>query len=225
MPHAGEKSVEGCPFIGCSRGAFPLPSMARPLNLPYFVHVNTFHAGACSLYCSLIGFATRKWEGIVTTVIRGAGFAVVAALWTAVALAAASEEPATGTSEGPYAEGVAAADAGDWELAAMRFSEATLADPESADAFNMLAYSQRHLGDLETAIANYGRALELDPRHKGALEYLGEAHSCSSEISTERNSSLQRLNASACSAAKNWTSCAKRLNGTKPEASSAARLL
>ena len=112
----------------------------------------------------------------MTTVIRGAGFAVVAALWTAFALAAASEEPATGTSEGPYAEGVAAADAGDWALAAMRFSEATLADPESADAFNMLAYSQRHLGDLETAIANYGRALELDPRHKGALEYLGEAH-------------------------------------------------
>ena len=111
----------------------------------------------------------------MTTAIRGVGFAVATALWAAVALAAATEEPATSTSNGPYAKGVAAADAGDWELAAMRFSEAALLDPESADAFNMLAYSQRHLGDLETAIANYGRALELDPRHRGALEYLGEA--------------------------------------------------
>ncbi len=111
----------------------------------------------------------------MTTATRSVGLAVAAALWATIALAAGTEAPATSTGDGPYAEGVAAADAGDWALAAMRFSEATILDPESADAFNMLAYSQRHLGDLETAIANYGRALELDPRHEGALEYLGEA--------------------------------------------------
>jgi len=47
-------------------------------------------------------------------------------------------------------------------------------DPGNPDAYNYLAYSQRHLEQLDAAMENYNRALEIDPDHKGALEYQGE---------------------------------------------------
>ena len=112
----------------------------------------------------------------MATGIRGLGLALASALWATLALAAGPEEPATDdAATGPFVEGMAAAESENWEDAVLRFSEAAQLDPESADALNMLAYSQRHLGDLETAIENYGKALELDPQHEGAREYLGEA--------------------------------------------------
>ena len=47
-------------------------------------------------------------------------------------------------------------------------------EPDNADAYNLLAYSQRNTEQLGVAMENYRRALELDPDHKGALEYQGE---------------------------------------------------
>ncbi len=47
-------------------------------------------------------------------------------------------------------------------------------NPRNADAFNLLAFSQRKSGDLESAAKNYQAALAIDPDHKGALEYQGE---------------------------------------------------
>jgi tetratricopeptide (TPR) repeat protein len=49
-------------------------------------------------------------------------------------------------------------------------------DPKSADALNLLGYSQRRLGDPTLAVETYNKALALDPDHKGANEYLGEAY-------------------------------------------------
>lgn len=52
--------------------------------------------------------------------------------------------------------------------------KATRTNPRNADAFNLLAFSQRNLGDYESAGRNYKTALSIDPDHKGALEYQGE---------------------------------------------------
>ncbi len=49
-------------------------------------------------------------------------------------------------------------------------------DRKDADAINMLAYTQRKTGDLDAALTNYHRALELRPRFPEAREYLGEAY-------------------------------------------------
>lgn len=49
-------------------------------------------------------------------------------------------------------------------------------DPKDADGLNMLAYTQRKTGDLDAALANYHRALELRPKFPQAREYLGEAY-------------------------------------------------
>lgn len=49
-------------------------------------------------------------------------------------------------------------------------------DPGNPDTLNMLAFSERKLGNLEAAFSYYGRALELRPTFPEAREYLGEAH-------------------------------------------------
>ncbi len=46
-------------------------------------------------------------------------------------------------------------------------------DPENADAWNLLGYATRMQGNLEDAEKFYATALELEPKHLGALEYMG----------------------------------------------------
>jgi Flp pilus assembly protein TadD len=47
--------------------------------------------------------------------------------------------------------------------------------PNDADAFNWLGFAYRKSGQLDQAFATYKRALSIDPKHRGAHEYLGEA--------------------------------------------------
>jgi tetratricopeptide (TPR) repeat protein len=44
------------------------------------------------------------------------------------------------------------------------------------DIYNLMGYSLRKSGDPKTALSFYQKALEFDPDHKGALEYLGELY-------------------------------------------------
>lgn len=48
------------------------------------------------------------------------------------------------------------------------------AHPDWADAWNLLGFSYRKLGQYDQAGAAYDRALALNPDHRGALEYQGE---------------------------------------------------
>jgi len=43
-----------------------------------------------------------------------------------------------------------------------------------ADIFNLMGYAYRKMGNWARSREFYTRALALDPRHKGALEYMGE---------------------------------------------------
>ena len=43
--------------------------------------------------------------------------------------------------------------------------------PKNADALNLLAYSQRKTDDIQASLANYKKALAIDPSHKDAHEY------------------------------------------------------
>ena len=49
-------------------------------------------------------------------------------------------------------------------------------DDQKADVFNLLGYSHRKLEMYEPALEYYLTALELDPKHMGANEYLGELY-------------------------------------------------
>jgi tetratricopeptide (TPR) repeat protein len=75
-----------------------------------------------------------------------------------------------------FATGQAAFQAKDWTTAITAFSSAALRDTRNADIENYLGYAYRQTGQLELAFKHYERALQLDPRHRGAHEYIGEAY-------------------------------------------------
>jgi tetratricopeptide (TPR) repeat protein len=47
---------------------------------------------------------------------------------------------------------------------------------EYADALNLLGYSNRKLGDMPKAMTYYTKALNKEPKHLGANEYMGELY-------------------------------------------------
>jgi tetratricopeptide (TPR) repeat protein len=49
-------------------------------------------------------------------------------------------------------------------------------EPNNADINNLLGFSYRKLGKYDKASQYYQKALRIDPRHRGALEYLGELY-------------------------------------------------
>ncbi len=65
-----------------------------------------------------------------------------------------------------------------WRASIGELRLAVRADVASADAHNLLAYSYRKQAkpELEKAFEHYRVALKLDPNHKGAHEYIGEAY-------------------------------------------------
>lgn len=64
----------------------------------------------------------------------------------------------------------------DWAGAADALATYTRANPTNADGFNLLGYSYRHLKRYDESLAAYNQALALDPKHRGAHEYIGEAY-------------------------------------------------
>ena len=49
-------------------------------------------------------------------------------------------------------------------------------NPKNANAWNYMGYSLRNLNKYDEALAAYEQALQIKPKHKGALEYLGELY-------------------------------------------------
>lgn len=66
----------------------------------------------------------------------------------------------------------------DWAAAQAGLRQALAANPKSADYHNLYAYSLRKAGNADMALVfkHYDEALRLDPRHRGAHEYSGEAY-------------------------------------------------
>jgi len=57
---------------------------------------------------------------------------------------------------------------------------------QHADVYNLLGFSLRKSGYLKTAYTFYKKALDFDPEHKGALEYLGELYVQTGELAKAR---------------------------------------
>lgn len=84
--------------------------------------------------------------------------------------------PAQNVQIDDFAAGKKAIDTKNWAQAVSSFNKVVAQNPKNADAYNYLGYSSRWMGKYDDAFAAYGKALALDPNHKGALSYSGMAY-------------------------------------------------
>lgn len=71
---------------------------------------------------------------------------------------------------------------------------------EHADVYNLLGFSLRKLGDFKTSYTYYQKALDYDPNHKSAHEYIGELYLETNrpEKAREHHAILVKLCPSGC---------------------------
>ena len=79
-------------------------------------------------------------------------------------------------TESLYEQGIDASKNNDYQKALPLFTQALNADPNNPNILNMLAHTQRKLGNIDAALDNYKKAIELQPSFPEAREYLGEAY-------------------------------------------------
>ena len=90
------------------------------------------------------------------------------------ALAAGTSDGSSATAAASYAEAKAMVDEGNFVAALPNLIALTKADAKNADAWNLLGFTYRKLGQLEDSDAAYLTVLSINPDHLGALEYQGE---------------------------------------------------
>jgi len=91
----------------------------------------------------------------------------------------------------------------DWPQAQALLKDAIARNPSNADYHNLYAYSIRKGAnpDMSQVFQHYNEALRLDPRHRGAHEYLGEAYLMVGNLpkAKEHLSALDKLCFFSCS--------------------------
>lgn len=109
-------------------------------------------------------------------IIATALFSLFAILATPI-LAVGSDDGSSATaSQDRYAEAKALIDSANFPAALPILVSLTTEEPQNADAWNLLGFTQRKLGNYGEASLAYGTALTLNPDHLGALEYQGELY-------------------------------------------------
>ena len=89
---------------------------------------------------------------------------------------AVASSSGTASKSDDFTAGEAAAMDGNFAAAIGYFSKVVNTDPTNADGYNLLGFSYRKLGNIELAFENYRAALEIEPDHQGANEYIGELY-------------------------------------------------
>ena len=97
-------------------------------------------------------------------------------IFSGAAFAAGSDNDYGTTVEMPpsYVKAVKVIKSGNYEEAIQLLKSANNKKPRDADINNLLGFTHRKIGELEKADAYYRKALKINGKHKGALEYQGE---------------------------------------------------
>ena len=61
-----------------------------------------------------------------------------------------------------------------YEKAIVKLLEANSQNPSDPDILNLLGFSHRKIGDYDNAEIYYSMGLEINPKHVGINEYMGE---------------------------------------------------
>ena len=111
-----------------------------------------------------------KMQAALSLALLGA-----ALVFTSAPIPAVDSDPSPPVNN-DHAAGKKAIEAKDWNGAIKSLTAAAQREPRNADIQNLLGYSYRNAGKLDPAFKHYQLALQIDPRHRGAHEYIGEAY-------------------------------------------------
>ena len=122
-----------------------------------------------------------------------AALAVVAGASSALANLGSDDDSAA--DDPNFQEATKAVQAQDWTRAIALLEKAAAAHADSADTHNLLGYAHRKSGNFEVAFKHYNEALRLNPAHKPAHEYIGEAYLMVNDVAKAEKhlAELQRL--------------------------------
>jgi tetratricopeptide (TPR) repeat protein len=164
---------------------------------------NAGGAAAVSATVSALARSTIRIADRKGTVTMKSALGILALL-VACNTALAADTPASSTRSDPMMDRyTAASERQDWKSATAAMKDALASDPRNADYHNLYAYSLRKSGsaDMDLVFKHYNEALRLDPKHKGAHEYLGEAYLMVGNVAKakEHLSALDKLCFFGCS--------------------------
>lgn len=129
--------------------------------------------------------------------------AMAAVLLYALSGAAAMTTSETPDSSDAMKQAEALVNDGKYNSATEKLMEVLKADPQNADAWNLLGFSSRMMGKFDEAEKQYTNALKISPDHTGALNYMGQMFVQTGRMENARDM-LARL-ASACGTCKEFT--------------------
>ena len=106
-----------------------------------------------------------------------------------------------------------------------RFRVAAQAGPDKREAWNMLGYTSRRLGDYDESLAAYEKALALSPDYPEAIEYRAELYLLTGKLALvkEAYASLQKSNAEYAQTLKTAVNDWIKANKTAPGLAAADR--
>ena len=146
-------------------------------NVP---HVRALASGARIAHPACVAFSGGDVVVSLRVVIAGrlvlgAALLVLLSAPAGAVMSGGESRPAAAEVD-EYARGVAAFEREEWSAVVDHMTKATEQRPWHDDAYNLMGFAYRKLGDYDKALQSYDRALKLNPYHRGALEYLGEAY-------------------------------------------------
>lgn len=150
--------------------------------------------------------------GLVTGVLLAGGPALAAG-GTSDAFQPKAKSATEWSAE--YDTAVKAIDAGRYQDAITLLENVVTQQPRNADALNYLGFAHRKLGSREKSLGYYQAALQVNPNHRGAREYLGELYIQMGDLpkAEEQLATLGRLCPSGCPERDELTSALAKARG------------
>lgn len=105
-----------------------------------------------------------------------AALAIAASAGGALAMGNDSQPSATASGDPDYGRAKAMIEAKKYGEAIPVLQQVVAKNPKNADAYNLLGFATRKSGNPQGSLQYYTTALQIDPKHLGANEYIGEAY-------------------------------------------------
>ena len=148
---------------------------SRDANGTIMVRLIAWAAGLGALVAALVSYAIIQpaWFG---TPERTAEAKVATEEWPMCTTMGSLAAGDWADLDPDFAAGKLALSKGQWASAIEALKLASLRDPRNADIENYVGYAYRRIGLPKLAFAHFQRAIELNPRHRGAHQHLGETY-------------------------------------------------